>query len=274
MTKPEELSVKNARDFATKYASATSEKQLGQSFWRDFFYLVVGVEDLMSAGIEFEYPVRSERGTITFIDVLWPTVLLVEQKSEGKSLDDAEKQARDYVVALPAPMRPPTIIVSDFRRIRLIEVFAGTTFEFELEEIVDNLPRLELAFGQLAKEATRPEQTADQKAVELMADLFVEFEKAGYGGHELSVFLVRILFLNFGDDTRMWKRTARGLFADFIEATSQDGMGVGGRLQELFQVLDTPVEERPRTLSPTLADFPYVNGGLFAESLPIFSFTP
>lgn len=268
------LSLNGARSFAEKYHQASSEKRLGQSFWRDFFSFVVGVEDLMSAGIEFEYPVRSERGTINFIDVLWPTVLLVEQKSEGKSLDDAEKQARDYVVALPAPMRPPTIIVSDFRRIRLIEVFAGTTFEFELEEIVDNLPRLELAFGKLAKEATKPEQTADQKAVELMADLFVEFEKAGYGGHELSVFLVRILFLNFGDDTRMWKRTARGLFADFIEATSQDGMGVGGRLQELFQVLDTPVEERSRTLSPTLADFPYVNGGLFAESLPIFSFTP
>ena len=267
------LSLSGARSFAEKYRQASSEKRLGQSFWRDFFAFVVGVEDLMGAGIEFEYPVRSERGTINFIDVLWPTVLLVEQKSEGKSLDDAEKQARDYVVALPAPMRPPTIIVSDFRRIRLIEVFAGTTFEFELEAIVDNLPRLELAFGKLAKEATRPEQTADQQAVELMADLFVEFEKAGYGGHELSVFLVRILFLNFGDDTRMWKRTARGLFADFIEATSQDGMGVGGRVQELFQVLDTPVEERSRTLSPTLADFPYVNGRLFVESLPIFSFT-
>lgn len=268
------LSLNGARSFAEKYRKASSEKQLGQSFWRDFFSFVVGVEDLMGAGIEFEYPVRSERGTINFIDVLWPTVLLVEQKSEGKSLDDAEKQARDYVVALPAPIRPPTIIVSDFRRIRLIEVFAGTTFEFELQEIVDNLHRLELALGKLAKEATKPEQTADQKAVELMADLFVEFEKAGYGGHELSVFLVRILFLNFGDDTRMWKRTARGLFADFVEATSQDGMGVGGRLQELFQVLDTPVEERSRTLSRTLVDFPYVNGGLFAESLPIFSFTP
>ena len=268
------LSLSGARTFADKYRQASSEKRLGQSFWRDFFFYVVGIDDLMGAGIEFEYPVRSEKGSINFIDVLWPAILLVEQKSEGKSLDDAERQARDYVVALPAPMRPPTIIVSDFRLIRLIEVFAGTTFEFELEALVDNLPRLELAFGKLAKEATKPEQTADQRAVQLMADLFVEFEKAGYEGHELSVFLVRILFLNFGDDTRMWKRTAKGLFADFVEATSPDGMGVGGRLQELFQVLDTPVEARSRTLSPTLADFPYINGGLFAESLPIFSFTP
>jgi hypothetical protein len=267
------FSLSGARSFAEKYKAASSEKQLGQSFWRDFFTQVVAIEDLMSAGIEFEYPVRSASGTINFIDVFWPAVLLIEQKSEGKSLDDAEKQARDYLIALSPALRPPTIVVSDFKRIRIVEVLAGNTFEFTLDSIVENLPRLELAIGKLAFEATKPELSADQKAVELMADLFVEFEKAGYGGHELSVFLVRILFLNFGDDTRMWKRTTRGMFADFVEATSADGMGVGGRLQELFQVLNTPNDKRPSTLSPTLVDFPYVNGGLFSEQLPVFSFT-
>jgi hypothetical protein len=267
------FSLSGARSFAEKYKAASSEKRLGQSFWRDFFTEVVAIDDLMSAGIEFEYPVRSARGTINFIDVFWPAVLLIEQKSEGKSLEDAEKQARDYLIALAPALRPPTIVVSDFKRIRIVEVLAGNTFEFTLDSLVENLPRLELAIGKLALEATKPELSADQKAVELMADLFVEFEKAGYGGHELSVFLVRILFLNFGDDTRMWKRTTRGLFADFIEATSADGMGVGGRLQELFQVLNTPNDKRPTTLSSTLVDFPYVNGGLFSEQLPVFSFT-
>jgi len=267
------FSLSGARSFADKYREASSEKRLGQSFWRDFFAQVVDIDDLMSAGIEFEYPVRSERGTINFIDVFWPGVLLVEQKSEGKSLDQAEKQARDYLIALTPLLRPPTIVVSDFRRIRIIEVLAGTTFEFALDALPENLPRLELAIGKLAAEATKPELAADQKAVELMADLFVEFEKAGYEGHELSVFLVRILFLNFGDDTRMWKRTARGLFADLVEASSPDGMGVGGRLQELFQTLNTPTEKRASTLSAAIADFPYVNGGLFSENLSIISFT-
>lgn len=268
-----QFSLNSARSFADKYREASSEKRLGQSFWRDFFTQIVAIEDLMSAGIEFEYPVRSASGTINFIDVFWPAVLLIEQKSEGKSLDDAEKQARDYLIALSPALRPPTIVVSDFKRIRIVEVLAGNTFEFTLDSIVENLPRLELAIGKLAFEATKPELSADQKAVELMADLFVEFEKAAYGGHELSVFLVRILFLNFGDDTRMWKRTTRGMFADFVEATSADGMGVGGRLQELFQVLNTPNDKRPSTLSSTLVDFPYVNGGLFSEQLPVFSFT-
>ena len=270
---PGEFSLQEARKFADRYVNATSEKQLGQSFWRDLFINVVGIPDLMSVGIEFEFPVRSSEGTVNFIDVLWKGVVLVEHKSARKSLDVAEKQAREYLVALPAAQRPPTIIVSDFKRLRIIEVLVGTTHEFRLEDLPENLNRLELVVGGHAEAAAKEEITADLEAVKLMAKLFIEFEKSGYEGHEVSVFLVRILFLNFGDDTRMWKRVPRGLFGTFLDATVPDGLGVGGRLQELFQVLDTPVSKRPGTLSPALADFPYVNGGLFKEILPVFSFT-
>jgi hypothetical protein len=41
----------------------------------------------------------------------------------------------------------------------------------------------------------------------------------------------------------------------------------------LFQVLNTPKEERPKNLDETLVDFPYVNGGLFSENLRIAAFT-
>jgi type II restriction/modification system DNA methylase subunit YeeA len=71
----------------------------------------------------------------------------------------------------------------------------------------------------------------------------------------------------------MWKQVPGGLFGTYVEATVPDGSGVGGRLQELFQLLDTPVEKRPTTLSQRLVDFPYINGGLFKEQLPIFAFT-
>lgn len=270
---PEAFNLQSARDFATKYVDATSEKQLAQSFWRDFFSQIVGVPDLMSVGIEFEYPVRSSQGTINFVDVLWNGVVLIEHKSAGKDLDLAERQAREYLVALPAAQRPPTIIVSDFRKIRIVEVLLGNSFEFELGELPQHLNRLELVIGGHAEAAAREEVSADQKAVELMANLYVEFEKAGYEGHEVSVFLVRILFLNFGDDTKMWKITPKGLFGDYLAATVPDGSGVGGRLQELFQTLNTPVDRRPASISHLLADFPYVNGGLFSEVLPVFSFT-
>lgn len=273
MTDTEGYSAKNARDFATKYASAESEKQLGQSFWRDFFLSVVGVSDLLVAGIEFEYPIRSSKGNIQFIDCLWAGVVLIEHKSAGKDLDEAEQQARDYLESLTPNLRPPSIIVSDFKKIRVIQIIRGTSYEFTLADLPDNLDRIRAVIAFDGASAAEPRVEADKKAVKLMGDLFKEFDKAGYGGHELSVFLIRILFLNFGDDTRMWKFTPEGLFGSYVKNTFPDGSGLGGRIQELFQVLNTPVEKRPATLSPALRDFPYVNGGLFAEQLPIFSFT-
>ena len=273
MTEVEGYSAKNARDFAKKYASAESEKQLAQSFWRDFFLSVVGVSDLLVAGIEFEFPIRSNKGTIQFIDCLWSGVVLIEHKSAGKNLDEAEKQARDYLESLSPHLRPPSIIVSDFKKLRVIQILRGTSYEFALADLADNLDRIRAVVAFDGASAAEPRVEADKKAVKLMGDLFKEFDKAGYGGHELSVFLIRILFLNFGDDTRMWKFTPEGLFGSYVKNTFPDGSGLGGRLQELFQILNTPVEKRPATLSPALADFPYVNGGLFAENLPIFSFT-
>lgn len=274
MTELERFSTKSARDFATKYASATSEKQMAQSFWRDFFSMICGIDDLISIGIEFEYPVRSkETGKIRFIDVLWGGVLLIEHKSSGEDLDKAESQARDYLKSLDANLRPPVFLVSDFKTIRIIDLLDGTNIEFSLDDLPDHLGRFSSIIGDNGATATKVQTQADIKAAKLMSNLFVEFEKAGYSGHEVSVLLIRVLFLLFGEDTRMFKPTQRGLFTDFVEATVPDGSGLGGRLQELFQVLDTPEDKRPSTLPEYVKYFPYVNGGLFAEHIGIFSFT-
>lgn len=264
---------KAAKDFADKWGRIKREKQYAQSFWSDFLRFVVGVEDLLAAGVEFEHPVRSSTtNTIQFIDVLWSGIVLIEHKSAGKSLDGAEKQARDYLVSLPANDRAPFIIVSDFATIRIVDVLQGTTYEFELSELPANLHRVEAVFGEYDKNATINEIIADRKAAVLMGDLFEAFEKAGYTGHHVSVFLVRILFLLFGDDTYMWKK--KGRFQDIVEATRPDASDVGSRLQELFYVLAH--EERPPHTDPVLAAFPYVNGGLYdsKDDLPFFKFTP
>ncbi len=52
----------------------------------------------------------------------------------------------------------------------------------------------------------------------------------------------------------------------------EDGSDLASRLQELFQVLNTAKEERFKNLDEHLADFPYVNGKLFEEILPMTSF--
>jgi hypothetical protein len=266
------FSLQAAKAFSEKYANTTNEKQYSQSFWTDLFTKVIGVPDLLAAGIEFEYPVISAEGKTNWIDVFWSGVLLIEQKSTGKNLDLAETQARSYLVGLPPEHRPPAIILSDFSKFRIIDVLMNEQIEFSLSELSENLHRLELILGKQIASATRQEVSADIHAVELMGNLFNSFDKSGYEGHALSVFLVRVLFLNFGDDTRMWKRKGNGLFSDFVSNSSNDGNGLGAQIQELFQILNTPIEQRTKTISSNLADFPYINGGVFEENLPIFSF--
>lgn len=275
MTNTDRFSLHAARRFADKYKDATSEKQLAQTFWRDFFTQVCGVSDVFRSGIEFEHPVKVQDGegsSTKFIDVLWPSVVLIEHKSAGANLDKAEQQARNYLLALAGNKRPPVFVLCDFARFRIVEVFAGTSYDFTLQELPDNLHRFEAILGHYTEGVSRQEVSADEHAARLMSNLFVEFEAAGYGGHEVSIFLVRILFLLFGDDTRMWRRNERGLFEDVVHQSSPSGAGLGGTIQELFQILDTPTDKRPDTLNELLVDFPYVNGGLFAEYLPVFSF--
>jgi hypothetical protein len=268
----ERFDAHEARKFAEKYAGVSSEKQFAQTFWRDFFSQLLRIDDLTSTGVEFEFPVRSHlTGKVKWIDVLWSGVLLVEHKSAGEDLDKAEQQAREYLMSLEPTKVPPVVILCDFARFRIIEVLAGTHFEFALADLPANLDRLSLIFGNKGVGSTAVEISADAKAADLMANLFVAFEKAGYTGHETSVFLVRILFLLFAEDTRMMRKS---IFTNFVEGSPTSGTGLGAMLQELFLVLNTDKQKRAANLAPELADFPYVNGGLFAEQISNFTFTP
>jgi hypothetical protein len=268
----ERFSAHEARKFADKYATTSSEKQFAQTFWRDFFSQLLLIDDLTSTGIEFEVPVRSyETGKVKWIDVLWSGVLLIEHKSAGEDLDKAEQQAREYLMSLDQSKVPPVFIVCDFARFRVIEVLAGTRHEFSLADLPANLERLNAIFANKGIGSTSVEITADSKAAGLMANLFIEFERAGYTGHETSVFLVRVLFLLFAEDTRMMRKA---IFTNYVSESPTTGSGLGAMLQELFLVLNTDKPKRPATTAANLNEFPYVNGGLFAETIANFSFTP
>jgi len=268
----ERFGAHEARKFAEKYAQVSSEKQFAQTFWRDFFSALLRIDDLTSTGIEFEVPVRSHlTGKVKWIDVLWPSVLLVEHKSAGEDLDKAEQQAREYLMSLEQAKVPPVVILCDFSRFRIIEVLAGTSHEFALEDLPSNLDRLVNIFGNKGIGSTAVEISADSKAAGLMANLFVAFEKAGYTGHETSVFLVRVLFLLFAEDTRMMRKA---IFTNFVGGSPESGTGLGAMLQELFLVLNTDKPKRAANIAAELTDFPYVNGGLFAEQISNFTFTP
>jgi len=265
-----ELSRNAAAAFADKWKSYTDEKQHARGFWSDFFRALCGVDDEEVAGIEYEKRVKSTiSGNQEYIDVYWKNVALIEHKSAGENLDKAELQARGYWLSLPPGYRPKTIIISDFLNFRLIDVALNRTHEFPLSKLPENIHRFEAIISGNRTRISEEEITVDQQAAKLMANLYLELEDHGFEGHETSVFLIRILFLLFGDDTGMWSKNS---FLKLVMGTKEDGSDVGRKLDILFNVLNSPVGERSKDLEDAFEDFPYVNGGIFAEKISVIDF--
>lgn len=268
--KTPELSRNAAAAFADKWKSYTDEKQHARGFWSDFFRALCGVDDEEVAGIEYEKRVKSTiSGNQEYIDVYWKNVALIEHKSAGENLDKAELQARGYWLSLPPGYRPKTIIISDFLNFRLIDVALNRTHDFPLSKLPENIHRFEAIISGNRTRISEEEITVDQQAAKLMANLYLELEDHGFEGHETSVFLIRILFLLFGDDTGMW---SKNLFLKLVMGTKEDGSDIGTKLDTLFTVLNTPAGERPKDLDAGFIDFPYVNGGIFAEKISVIDF--
>jgi hypothetical protein len=262
-----------------------SESGEKQTFWNEFFE-VFGLKRRVVA--TFEEPVQKIRGSYGRIDLFWRGLLLVEHKSFGEDLGAAASQAFDYIGDLTAAGRgdevPRYVIVSDFARFVLYDLepeeqrefplFRGirySTLEFPLAE----LHRHVRAFAFLRGERTLrldPEDPANRKAYDLMCGLHDALEAGGLAGPDLERLLVRILFCLFADDTNIFDQP--NAFQAFIEeSTRSDGSDLGARLNQLFDVLNTPREKRPPHLGDDLAAFPYVNGALFAERLAFPCFT-
>ena len=268
--KTPELSRNAAAAFADKWKSYTDEKQHARGFWSDFFRALCGVDDEELAGIEYEKRVKSTiSGNQEYIDVYWKNVALIEHKSAGENLDKAELQARGYWLSLPPGYRPKTIIISDFLNFRLIDVALNRTHDFPLSKLPENIHRFEAIISGNRTRISEEEITVDQEAAKLMANLYLELESHGFEGHETSIFLIRILFLLFGDDTGMWKKNT---FLKLVMGTKEDGSDIGSKLDTLFDVLNSPIEKRPKNIAEEVKDFPYVNGGIFAEKISVIDF--
>jgi hypothetical protein len=145
----------------------------------------------------------------------------------------------------------------------------GKVFEFKISELVNNVNNFGFLLG-YQKKVYKEQDPANIKAAELMGKLHDRLKEIGYEGHPLEVYLVRILFCLFAEDTTIFNKEQ---FQDYItNRTNEDGSDLAPKLQELFQVLDTPIEKRFKNLDEDLMVFPYVNGKLFQEILPMASF--
>ena len=255
-----------ALKFTIEWQGESRERAEKDSFWNDFFN-VFGISRRRLA--TFEEPVKKLNNKQGFIDLFWKGNLLVEHKSKGKNLDAAFEQATDYFHGIKEHELPKYILVSDFENFKLYDLDDKKEYEFGINDLHKNIK----LFGFIAgyqKRNFKDEDPVNIKAAELMGKLHDQLEESGYEGHSLEVFLVRLLFCLFADDTGIFEKDT---FKEFVELkTNDDGSDLGAWLAQYFQVLNTPMEKRLKNLDEHLAAFPYVNGKLFEEHLPIASF--
>jgi len=260
--------VKNRlQKFAKQFQAADNEQRQAQMFWAGF-YNCFGIS--AAEVTVFEQQVRKLNGKLGRIDSFIPGLLLVEHKSKGKDLDKAYEQAQEYFIALKPEEKPKYIITSDFARIVLYDLVAKSTHETTLADLPKHASWFKFLYGD--EQAAIVEETPiNRNAAYAISKLHEALIRINFKGRDLEVFLTRLLFCLFADDTNIFGDN--GQFRSFVENAKADGSDTGQKLYELFDILNTADADRQSTLDDTLAAFPYVNGSLFTERtrIPVFN---
>jgi len=240
------------------------EKGQSQTFWNEFFE-VFGISRKRVA--TFEERSKKGSGNDGFVDMLWKGVLLIEQKSTGKDLEKAYQQARDYFSGLSDDELPRFILVCDFKRFHLYDIMRGSNVLFSLHELPSKVELFGFMIGTPFEKPTESEKVSIV-AAEKMAKLHDSLKEINYTGQELEQYLVRLLFCLFADHTSIFEKST---FHELISNTKSDGSDLAETLANLFECLNAPIEKRLK-IEDKLSAFPYVNGALFAERLPMAAF--
>ncbi|WP_127291804.1 class I SAM-dependent DNA methyltransferase [Neisseria meningitidis] len=265
-----------AQNFAAYYKDQTDERREKDTFWNEFF-AIFGIDRKNVA--HFEYPVKDPADNTQFVDIFWEGIFLAEHKSANKNLTKAKEQAERYLQEIgrtkPSAL-PEYYAVSDFAHFHLYrrvpEEGVENQWQFPLEALPEYITRgvFDFMFGIEAK-VRQIQEEADIQAAAAIGRLHDALKEEGiYEEHELRLFITRLLFLFFADDSAVFQRNY--LFQDFLESCKETDT-LGDKLNQLFEFLNTPDQKRSKTQSEKFKGFEYVNGGLFKERLRTFDFT-
>lgn len=168
---------------------------------------------------------------------------------------------------------PRFIIVTDYETLLAVDTKTKDTLDIKLQDLTKHYDFF-LPWAGMERAQHKDENPADVKAAEKMAKLYDEIirentPKTKEEVHALNVFLTRLLFCYFAEDTNIFDDNQ---FTKAIHSHTQtDGSDLDNYLQRLFDVLNT--EKRDDALPEYLKAFPYVNGGLFRDRVPLPKFT-
>ncbi len=260
--------IKNsAAKFSIRFKDAKKEESYKQTFWNEFLAMF-GI-DAIEVGM-YEQFVKKYDNHAGEIDYFWPGRLIIEHKSAGKDLDAALDQAMNYILGIEdRKVWPRYIIVSDFKRIRLIDIIEHTDVTIKLEDLSEEIERFGFVAG-YKNRRIEGQHPVNIKAAEAMGNLYDLLKKSNYPEDDLDTLLIRLVFCMFAEDSDLFEKDIFSSYLSFH--TGEDGSGMAGALTEIFSVLNTPLEQRQKAMSSELMNFPYVNGGLFAKVIasPLF----
>ena len=256
---------KGARDFAESWKDAAYEKSETQTFYNEFF--VIFDRNRRDIAV-YESQVKNLKGNTAFIDLFWSGTLLVEQKSAGRDLSRAMVQAEEYYIGLEDYEKPRYLLACDFQNWRLIDLEGGKQHDFKLKD----LPAHIHLFDFMIKNGNigAPLDPVSIKASEEMANLYDALKKNRYDTENMEYFLTRLTFCLFADRVGIFPE---GAFRSLMQRDMRPGATeVGGKLVQLFEILNTPPETRQANLPDHISIFPYINGNLFNTDIRTPSF--
>lgn len=289
-----------ARKFINRWSGKGKEDEDGRSYWIDLLTNIFEMDNITER-INFEKKVIVN-GHTKRIDVYIPeTKVLIEQKSLGIGLDQKlnnsgdidltpYEQAKRYNDNLPYDEKARWIVTSNFSEIWVYDMNERVpkALKIELTELQDKYQLLDFLVKKEVKSISK-EMEVSIKAGDIVGLIYDAFlkqykipeikekdetteqrEKREHKLKSLNALCVRIVFCLYAEDAGIFGE--RNMFHDYLAA--YDVKDCRRALIELFKTLDTPIEERDEYLEEDLSQFPYVNGGLFAdETIEIPQFT-
>lgn len=277
---------KAAKAFVEKWQGRGYEKGETQLFWVELLQTVYGVENPASY-MECEVQVQLEN--TSFIDIYLPaTKVMIEQKSINKDLSKAIRQSdgtmltplqqlKQYAAALGYFKYPRWGITCNFQEFYIYDMGQpnGEPAVLKLEDLPREYHRLNFLVD-MGDDRIKRELEISLNAGTLVGRMYEMLLKQ-YGENpteemlkSLNMLIVRIVFCLYAEDAGIFGR--RNMFHDYLADFQPKHFRRA--LIDLFEVLDTPDNARDPYMEKILAEFPYVNGGLFADNhliIPTFS---
>lgn len=269
---------KQAKAFIERWKDRGNERQDTQSFWLDLLQTVYGIEN-PSEYIKFEDKVMMDHTSFMdgYIDT---TKVLIEQKGSNKDLSKAIKQsdgsmltpfqqAKRYSANLAYSKQPRWIITCNFREFYVYDMDKphGEPTVIHLEDLEKEAYRLEFIVGTTNEHLER-EMAISMEAGEIVKEIYsgllqqYKNPENPESLHAMNQLIVRLVFCFYAEDAGMFGK--KTMFHDYLARFSSRDFRRG--LLDLFNVLNTPIDERDPYLDDELSAFPYVNGGMFAEN--------